>query len=190
MITQKEVLTGLFGAYRLARLDAGGMVYFDKTLRGFWHSFYAGAIVAPLFLILIFLRAGGETPIPVFRFLAVETISFVIALFIFPLIMVNVAIALDRVEKYISYIVAYNWALVWQNVIFLPIVILSELGLIPTTATLFISSVIIALILVYSWFVARTALDITTGLATMIVVLDFSLTIFIEWVTQFMMRGG
>ena len=40
MISLREVFTALYGAYRLARLDAGGLKYFDITDQGFWRSFF------------------------------------------------------------------------------------------------------------------------------------------------------
>ena len=47
MITAREVTAALYGSWRLARLDPGGMAYFNRTVEGFWNSFFAAVIVAP-----------------------------------------------------------------------------------------------------------------------------------------------
>ncbi|MDX2142565.1 MAG: hypothetical protein SFV19_04360 [Rhodospirillaceae bacterium] len=49
----REIVYGVFGAWRLARLDRSAMVHFDRTVEGFWKSFFAAAIVAPAYLILV-----------------------------------------------------------------------------------------------------------------------------------------
>ena len=80
MISLREVLTALYGAYRLARLDVGGLRFFDITDQGFWRSFFAAALVAPLYLVLLLIRYSNlPAPIPLFRFIALESIAYVIA---------------------------------------------------------------------------------------------------------------
>lgn len=191
MITQKEVLAGLFGAYRLARLDVGGMDYFDKTLRGFWRSFYAGVLIAPMFFLLLLVDfMAGEQTISAVRFFTIQGVAFVIALFIFPLVMINVTDALDRTDKYLGYIVAYNWAQVWQNLVFISFVILAQGGVIPPSLALPLQVLILLAIMAYSWFVARTALDLTTGMAIAIVAIEWSLAIFVNWITKFPIVSG
>ncbi|MCZ6467897.1 MAG: hypothetical protein O6829_11555, partial [Alphaproteobacteria bacterium] len=125
MLSAREAATSLYGAYRLARFDARGMTYFETSLAGFWRSFYAAVIVAPVFAVLLAMRyaAGGEATDEV-RFASVEAIAYVIAWVAFPLVMVSLARLLDREERYLGYIVAYNWASVLQNGLYLPLVML------------------------------------------------------------------
>ena len=42
-----EIAYGIYGAWRLARLDVTGMEVFDRTVAGFWKSFFAAVLVAP-----------------------------------------------------------------------------------------------------------------------------------------------
>ena len=46
----------IYGAYRLARLDAAGMSYFDTSVAGFWRSFFAAVIIAPFYAMLLAIR--------------------------------------------------------------------------------------------------------------------------------------
>jgi len=52
----REMMYALYGAYRLARFDAGGMRYFDASIDGFWRSFFAAVLIAPFYLIYQWLR--------------------------------------------------------------------------------------------------------------------------------------
>jgi len=171
-----EILRALYGAYRLARFDAGGMTHFDATPGGFWKSFFAAVVVAPLYLLLLAVRIENGSPdVDPARFMAVESIAYVIGWVIYPLVMATVARLIDRERHYVRYIVAYNWASVWQNVVYLPVAILSVAGLLTGGAGGLLALGALAVVLVYAWFVARTALDIPGLFAVPLVGLDITL---------------
>ena len=173
MPSVNEILRALYGAYRLARFDAGGLAYFDATPGGFWKSFFAAVIVLPLYLLLLAVRLQGDLPegTPA-RFLAIELIAYVIGWVIYPLVMATVARLIDRERHYVRYIVAYNWASVWQNILYLPVAILSVAGLLADGAAGFIALAALVAVLVYAWFVARIALALPGLHAVPLVALD------------------
>jgi hypothetical protein len=80
MITLRVIVSGLYGVFRLACLKRYGADYFDKTLQGFWRSFFAAVLTLPFYVILIALHFGepGLTQ-DTFRYVSVELISYVIA---------------------------------------------------------------------------------------------------------------
>ena len=47
MPDRQEVLSALYGAYRLAWFDVSGMTFLNLTVEGFWRSFFAAVLVAP-----------------------------------------------------------------------------------------------------------------------------------------------
>ena len=51
-----EIAYALYGAWRLARLDSGGMGYFDRSIAGFWKSFFAALLVAPGHILLLVIE--------------------------------------------------------------------------------------------------------------------------------------
>lgn len=180
-ISLSEVLKALYGAYRLARFDAGGMTYFDTSIDGFWKSFFAGAIVAPLYLFFLLLRyQSGAIDAPFYRYISIEAIAYVIAWVVFPLVMVSVAKFLDREKKYLGYIVAYNWAAVWQNVVFLPIAILIVTGVLPLQTGSALELIVLIMVLFYVWFITRIALDVPGMTAAPLVALDLILGILVN----------
>ena len=46
-----EIQTSIYGAWRLARGDVRGISLFDATYRGFWRSFIAMILIAPLYAV-------------------------------------------------------------------------------------------------------------------------------------------
>jgi len=185
MVSARETANALYGAYRLAARDPGGMAFFDISIGGFWRSFFAAVLIAPLFAVLLSVRYRlGLADAPLERFIAIEAITYVIAWVAFPLAMVTVSRLIKREKNYLGFIVAYNWASVLQNGVYLPLAILTVTGGVPADAGNFLNLILLALILAYTWFIAKTALDIPGPQAAAIVALDFALGIFINGVAQ------
>jgi hypothetical protein len=191
MSIRNEVASGLYGAWRLARGDVGGIGYINATRDGFWHSFLAMAIVAPLFALLLLLRSydDGSAVAPA-RFFSVQAIAYVIGWFVFPLAMFYVVPMIDRTRRYFVYIAAYNWASVLQNCVYIPLAIVAELGLIPLDLAHFLGFIVLTMVFVYSWFIARAALGVNGFVAALIAGLDFLLSVVLNAITESMLRGG
>ena len=101
MITLRVIVSGLYGAFRLACLKRDGADYFDKTLQGFWRSFFAAVLTLPFYVIFISLHFGEPVLTQdTFRYVSVELISYVIAWVAFPLVILPFARQFDR-EKII-----------------------------------------------------------------------------------------
>jgi hypothetical protein len=191
MLDLREALNALYGTYRLARLDPRGMTFFNATLDGFWRSFFAAAIVAPLFVLLIALRyANAETTVEPLRMTLAEGIGYVISWVAYPLAMVPVARALGREHRYFAYLCAYNWSSVLQNLVFVPVVLLGISGLIPATATAYLSLMVTILVLGYVWFIAKTALDVSGIAAAGLVALDFVLSTVVNTAVDVIIARG
>ena len=56
MTLTENMATSLYGAYRLARADKSGLNYFDASIDGFWRSFFAAVVIAPLFALFLIVR--------------------------------------------------------------------------------------------------------------------------------------
>ncbi len=127
-----ESSKAVYGAFLLARLDASGMDYFRNTSGAFWRSFRVALYIAPFYAALLMMRyAAGEVSTPVLRYIVIEIIAYVIAWVAFPVIMDYLTKVMDRREKFIRYIVAYNWAAILQNMLYLPLAMLSVNGILP-----------------------------------------------------------
>jgi hypothetical protein len=182
-----ESATSLYGAFRLARFDPHGMNYFNAGPSGFWRSFWAAVIIAPFYAVLLATAYPSlETSHDPVRFALVEGIAYVMAWVAYPLVMAWVTRQLDRFDYFIGYIVAYNWAAVLQNALFIPINILWVTGALPPDVSFMLWLIVFSLILAYLWFIARTALALAPMAAASIVGIDLVLNVIISAIANSM----
>lgn len=175
MISQSEVVAGLTGAWRLARLDPQGMSYFDATETGFWRSFFAAVLCAPAYAFVVTLDYGQAPAVASdARLVAVHGIAYAISWTAFPLAMTWAARLLDREPFYLRYIVAQNWANVLEMLLFLPALSLAASG---ASGFAILPALAAVVILGYQWYVARSALMIGGAQAMAVVGLDLLLDI-------------
>ncbi|HEX5077914.1 MAG TPA: hypothetical protein VFV80_02110 [Geminicoccaceae bacterium] len=170
MPDQAEVFHSIYGAYRLAWLDRAGMGHFNLSVDGFWHSFFAAVLVAPGYALLVARDLFGRADeINAAWALLVEILAYGIGWAAFPLIALGVTHALGLSRNYAAMIIATNWAAVIQIGTFLTAIALGFVlpplgGLAIVLAT--------GAILFYQWFVIRTALDTSAGIAIVLVLVD------------------
>lgn len=189
MAPLSEIIRSLYGALHLARGDTSGMAFFNATEQGFWRSFTAALLIAPLFALLLTIRYHvNEAGVSLLRFTAIETIAYVVSWVAFPLLLYHLTDILGTGHRFVRYIVAYNWASVLQNLLYLPFALLVEAHLVQGAGSTFFGIILLGLVLLYTWFVTRTALEVTNLLAAGLVMIDLVLSIFINTITQGMLR--
>lgn len=177
MITAREASYSLFGAWRLAHLDPRGMEYFDVSVEGFWRSFWAAAIAGPIYAVVIALKlARQEIELDVLRFLLIEAIGYVILWTAYPLAAWYLIAALGRSNRYTGYIVALNWANVVQFALTLPVVTLIAADGLPAPLAGILRLAVLAAVLYYHYFIARTALEVDAPVAVGLVFTDFAVS--------------
>jgi len=181
-----ETVSALYGALRLARFDAGGTAYFNATVEGFWRSFFAAVLVLPLFAALVISRYPPQANLDVepLRFLLVEGVTYVIAWVAYPVVMISLTRALGCWERFVPYIVAYNWCAVWQNLVLVPIALLANAGVLPGDVATILYLTALGYVLVYTWFVARAALELPPFTCAALVILDFALSVVITTISN------
>ena len=173
MPSLREIVYALFGAWRLACLDRTAMGYFDRTPAGFWKSFFAAAIVAPGFALLVILDPAIQDSQAVWlRILLVHATAYVIRWTAYPVAVHQICAVIGKERAFIGFIVAVNWANVIQIAFILPVVVITVSGLLPAGMGLLVNALAYLLILGYQWFVTRTALEVGAWAAVGLVVLD------------------
>lgn len=171
MPTAQEVLNSIFGAYRLALLDASAMRWFSVSMPGFWRSFTAAFLVAPPFALIVAMRFDQQDA-SVETFSLVESVTYVLGWTAFPLVMVPVCWALSLSDRYVAYIVAYNWSAVVQVGMSLPLVLLNAAGLLPAVVISLLAALVTGALLFYQWFIARAALQVAPLVALIVLAVD------------------
>jgi hypothetical protein len=177
MLTARDVVYSVFGAFRLARFDPTGLDTMDRTPEGALRSFYAAVIVLPAYALMLTIRLWGtlgDTPLP--YVVLVEGIAYVISWTAFPVVMHSVAGMLDRSSRYVDFLCAYNWSSVVQMSVYLPVVVLSASGLLPEGLSEGLVFGVMMAMLTYQWFILRTSLNIGGLPAVGLVMLDLFLS--------------
>ena len=185
----RDIVYAIYGAWRLARRDPGAMTYFERTVEGFWKSFFAAVIVAPGYaLILLFDLSHVEIEAGALRIFLVQSCAFVIGWTAFPIAVHHVCEVIDKKEAFIGYIVAFNWGKVIQIAVFLPAIGLIALDILPGSWGWLLRWAVLFLILGYEWLITRTALGVSAMGAVGFVVLDLVIDLIIHAVTLGMIR--
>jgi hypothetical protein len=183
MPDREEVLSALYGAYRLAWLDVAGMTYFNLTVEGFWRSFFAAVLVAPAYAILVGMQLSAEAEdFSVALVFLSEGIGYVLAWCAFPLVSLVLTRLLGLDRNYVALIVAHNWSAVLQTAAFVVVVLLGVI--LPQALGTLLVTLTTGAILVYQWFVIRTALQSSGGIALMLLLVDLVATSMISAATD------
>ena len=173
-----EARLALAGALRLARGDRGGFACFDISIDGFWHSFRAALLCYPLYLILLSYPAtprAAASAASEWHGLVLDSIRYVIAWVAFPLLVLPVADRFGRGDRFLGFMVAYNWCQVPQTALFAVVALAGAAGILSPDATSAADLVAALAALVYEWFVARVGLALSGTRAALIVALDILL---------------
>jgi len=180
-LTSRDVAYSVFGAYRLARFDPTGLDYIDRTPEGALRSFYAAVIVLPAYAVLMLIRMWDQgVEAPFLQVLVVESIAYVVNWTAFPLLLYQVTGMIDRRARYPTVVAANNWAAVVQMAVYLPTVVLGQVGVLPEPLGDGLVFGVMLAMLTYQWFVLRTALDVTGIAAASLVMLDLFLSALIS----------
>lgn len=169
MLTARELVYALAGVWRLAHFDANGFSYFDASVRGIWRSFWAALLLAPAWAFLVLGDGMGPAPA---RFVAAQLIGYVMGWLAYTLVAAKIADAFDRAALYPGYMTAYNWFQLVQGVLWVPVTLVIQSGLLSPLAAGLLWLACYAVLLVYNWFIARRGLDVSIPTAMGIVFVD------------------
>lgn len=187
MPSQAEIARALDGALLLAKGDARGLDRFDLSIEGFWASFAAALVAAPAYaLILAEQYAVTGWPQGLLGTLIAEAIAYGGGWIAFPVAAIFLTRLLGLGTRYIPLIVALNWAAVLQIALYAALVIVTLL--LPAdlrTLLLFLATIAV---LVYQWFVIRTALRTTGTTAFGLVVIDVLLSVAVSRVLDALLQ--
>jgi hypothetical protein len=176
MIPGREAIgRAVQGALLLARGDSAGMGLFDTSFDGFWHSFAAPVLAAPIYALLLaeqYARFGYEGGLG--TIVLAESVSYILDILTFPILAIFLTKFLNLGARYVPLVVATNWATLPQVLLFLAAV---TLGTMLATLT-------------YQWFVVRTALGSTGGHAAAFVTLNLLVGLLLNRVADTLLQTG
>jgi hypothetical protein len=181
----EEIRSAIRGAVMLAQRNPAGMEEFNLSVEGFFHSFVAALLSAPIYFVLLAQRyTAGELEASGSAVLG-ELIAYTLGWLVFPIAAVFLTRLFGLGRGYVPLIVATNWAALIQAVAFLAAAViggfLGPLGM-------FVLLLTMIAVIVYEWYVVRTALDTTTGIAVGFVAVDVMLSFLLTGLSDAIFR--
>lgn len=174
MISLAEIRYSVAGALRLARGDAGGLEHFDNSIERFWRSFWAAAICAPMYFVVLF-SLEPRAPVKDWTYTTLSTgLTYVILWALWPLAMIYLTQWMDRADRYFRFVQVNNWAQVVAAALQFAVVLLGQgAGTQGLMVMLFFTW---AAVLLYDWYISRVSLDISNVQAVGVVAFNQVLT--------------
>ncbi len=178
MITAREIITSLFGAWRLAQFQADGLRYLDASRDGARRSFWAAVIALPAAIPLILLRLSMFPPRDDdLRVACIELVGYVIGWVAFPVVAQIAARIAEREQHFARVVCAYNWTSLLQIGVLLLSTPISAAGILPPAVEILFELGVRAALIAYLAFTIRVALDVPWPAAIGLALVEFFLGI-------------
>jgi len=172
-VSSGDIIRGVWGAWRLARRDTGGMAMFDISPDGAAKSFFAAVLALPLFAVGRAISLGDRWPLLLQPApLIITVLGFVAAWLVVPAALTWLLPRLGRSQHLAEGVVAYNWATLLIQLAGFIAFLLGVIGLLPGQMGFLVLIVVQLACYVYEGFVLRTALGIELPIVAGLVVFD------------------
>lgn len=172
-VSSGDIIRGVWGAWRLARRDTGGMAMFDVSPDGAAKSFVAAALALPLFMVARAVALGFRWPLLLQPApLLITVLGFIAGWLVMPAVLTWLLPRLGRGQRLADGIVAYNWAALLISLAGFIAFLLVSIGLVPSQLGFLVLVVVQLVCYVYEGFVLRIALGIELPIVAGLVVFD------------------
>ncbi len=174
-----EFMSAMIGAFKLAKRDASGLQYFNQTIEGFWRSFLAILLVAPIELVsdLSGRMSAAEGVGDSSTTSVLSGLPFLLIIWLaFPIAMAFMTRLLGLSHRYVPYIVAYNWCSIPLALLQAPVHLAAASGLLSDVMVGMLYMVLLTAAAYYLWFIAFAGLQTSRLTATGIVIFDILLS--------------
>jgi hypothetical protein len=184
MLDRDEVVRSLTGAWELFLDRPDALRRFDISVRGFWRSFSALLLLAPLYALASFAEREAILSDPLSAatyddtlFVLDRAFALVTDWVTLPVILALIAGRIGIARTYPAFIVARNWGAVLSMLPFGLIGLAMGLGWIDGEAAQILSLAGLFLVLRYSYLIARRAMEVPVAFAIAVVIGDFLLSL-------------
>jgi len=111
VLSLSEIARGVGGTVRLMKGDLSGLAVLDRSREGFWRSFRAAALLAPLYAFYLLTRyVEMMSTASDVKIALVEALRYSIEWTLFPVVLLELTRPLGRASRYTGAVVALNWA--------------------------------------------------------------------------------
>ena len=162
MTLGQEAAQSIRAVLRLVRRDETAFEDFNISVDGFWRSFFAAVLVAPLHFAWSYYEFGataGQHGVGLSRYLLVDLITYVLTWTGWPLLMFYVTRAMGCGDRFLHYAIVYNWVQVPGVILLIGV----AMGLGPLLGPLagLLIYLVLGAVLVFEWWLAMKTLQIS-----------------------------
>jgi len=177
MISPQKLANAIRGVGTLYKFDQRAWEFFDKTPHGFWSAYIVAFAVAPLqFIHRIMDYNADDSSLTFAPYLTVQVLAYILNWTLFPFAMIYIARLLGRTERYFHYMTPYIWMQAPLSLLLFTSQVLGDFGILPQAVLEVVDPMVLIAYAVFGTYVAGIGLQITTGTALSLVVLDFVLS--------------
>ncbi len=184
MIFLTEAVSALNGSLLLAMRRGDGFTRFNLTIDGFWRSFAAVIVIAPLYVYADRVDAlypgPGPGAAPADFSSAFSLITLVAEWIAWPITVALLTYRTRFSRYFVRYITVYNWSSILVFVVMMVPVVALDLGLIDSAQAAAAGAVLLIAALWYRWQVACMALEVPGLVALALVAGDVGLSLLIS----------
>src|SRR5215213_1983857 len=144
MISRDDIVRSLTGVWLLFLDRNGAIKLFDATVDGFWKSFQAIMLIAPIYAVSVLadqqaylMSAEPGPPFDAATYFTARGLGLALDWVTIPLLLAALAPVLGIRGGYSAYIVVRNWSTVFTIIPFAAISVLDLAGLFPGETILF-----------------------------------------------------
>lgn len=181
--------TQVSAAARLMRFDRAGLSSFDQSASAPIASFFAAFVLIPGVIVLVAMQQINVGQSVRFAYVSTQTLSYIVAWLFYLVAMERLSAWMGVGALYGAFVTAYNWAMVVQVLVFVPLVVIATLAL-PGEAGASLVLMANLFLLVCQSFVTQTALGVPAITAVGFVALDLVLGIVINGIAGYLLRLG
>ena len=172
-VSSGDIIRGVWGAWRLARRDTGGMALFDISPDGAAKSFFAGVLAFPLYMVMQAILLDFRWPLLLQPLpLLVEVLGYIALWVLMPAALTWILPWIGRERRLPETIVAYNWAAFLITAAEFVRALLDAAGLFPGPLGPIVAIGVSVVCFLYEGFVLRTAVEVDVPIAAGLVVFD------------------
>ena len=175
-----EMVRSFKGALQLLKLDPTGVLAFNNSTQGFWRSFSALIIIAPIYIGLSLMELPGIDGAAKDKSIMAHLMILVLQLALWLGVVGFVARKMNISDRYPLYVIVYNWANALMMVIIAIPFAAFSVGLLTDNQVVFIVVLVELAMLLYEWFITRISLQISGLIAGAMVLGDYVLSVAIS----------
>jgi len=186
-----EIQISLMGAWRLFRRDPSGLAFLGKDEAAFWKSFWCAVVIAPAYIALLALVPDAvRIEASLAREVSVEVIAYAIGWAAWPLVVHAGFGVLGVRDKFIPYIVAYNWSAGPQVVLLLGIALVAVTFNLPLEAFGLLNLAALVWLLIYHGYIIRVTAQLDMAIVVFMVMGEAVLSYMITAARDLVMAGA